>query len=293
MKLAYLGPKGTFSHQAARYWAGQQPHILAAYPTVMATLLAVVKGEVDAAVVPVENSIEGSVNLTMDFLAKEHLQSVTQSGESRPAVYLKIQGELVLDILHCLVAKEADEPLGIIVSHPQALAQCRGYLESRFPNARLEQAESTAHAARLVAQRGRGWGAVCSAYAAAVNNLVVRERGIADISPNQTRFFLVGTTEAKPTGHDKTSLMLALPQDKPGGLHSILWEFAKEDINLTRIESRPSKKELGDYIFFIDCRGHYQVPPLDRVLKLLKEKTVLLHVLGSYPAFSTGSDQHE
>lgn len=273
MKLGYLGPPGTFSHQAAQRWLHRQFDTLVDYSNVMETLMAVVKGQVDAAVVPVENSIEGSVTLTMDLLAQEQLN---------------ILGETVLDINHCLVSKEKKEPLAVIVSHPQALAQCRGYLQKYYPHARLEQAESTAHAAQLVAARPRGWGAISSRYAAEYNNLVVREEGLADFAYNQTRFLLVGRGKVAPTGNDKTSLVFSLPQDKPGGLHAILWEFARENINLTRIESRPSKKELGQYIFFIDCEGHQDTAPLKQVLEILKEKTSLLRVLGSYSVCGNG-----
>ncbi|WP_366922363.1 prephenate dehydratase [Metallumcola ferriviriculae] len=287
MILAYLGPEGTFSHQAAHYWTRQQDCELVSYPTVMATLLAVSRGDVHLAAVPVENSIEGSVNLTMDFLAKEQLRTDMRKTD------ISIQGELVLDIVHCLAAVDKSSPLETILSHPQALAQCRGYLENHFPQVRLEQTESTAHAAAIAAARGAGWGAISSAYAADTYNLAVRQKNIADITPNQTRFLLLGDSEPESTGNDKTSLMLALPQDKPGGLYSILQEFAAAGINLTRIESRPSKKELGDYIFFIDCEGHRRTQPLQRVLSLLNTKTALLSVLGSYPVFVQGSDAHD
>lgn len=287
MKIAYLGPGGTFSHQAAHHWADKQSQNLMAYPTVMATLLAVLDNKADAAVVPVENSIEGSVNITLDFLAEKHL------GTAAGAIKLKILGEVVLDIVHCLVAVDQETFPQVIVSHPQALAQCRGYLKSNYPDARFEQAESTAHAAATVARQGKGWAAVSSTRAAVVNNLVIRQRGIADSALNQTRFLLVGTQDNPPSGEDKTSLLMALPQDKPGGLYSILHEFARSNINLTRIESRPSKKELGEYIFYIDCEGHAATPPLADVLSALKEKTLLLAVLGSYPVYVKGSDNYD
>ena len=275
--LAYLGPAGTFSHQAAQQWVQRDFAGAQDYPSVMETIMAVVNNKAAAAVVPVENSIEGSVAVTMDLLLQEPLH---------------ILGETILDINHCLAAKSKDRPLEIIVSHPQALAQCRGYLQKHYPNTKIQQADSTGRAAQMAADNSPGLGAICSKYAADLNRLEIISENLADSLNNQTRFLLIGhrkaTTGRKATGQDKTSLIVGLPHDKPGGLYEILWEFAQLNINLSRIESRPNKKDLGHYLFYIDCQGHQLETRLAEAINSLKSKASFLQILGSYPVGRNG-----
>jgi len=268
-RLAYLGPAGTFSEQAALIWRQKQGEgDLLPVATIPEAIFAVVRGQAASAVVPVENSIEGAVNLTMDLLAEENLF---------------VQGEIVLKVSHDLLGRpEALVDPQIIYSHPQALAQCRKYLEAKFPGVPVAAAESTAAACRRAAAEQNAL-ALGSSYAARAYNLEILEQAVQDYPDNKTRFVAVGTSEAAPTGDDKTSLVLALPQNRPGGLYRVLQVFAEHEVNLTRIESRPAKAELGEYLFFLDCEGHYQREPLAGVLQELGRNTVLLKVLGSYP----------
>ncbi|GAW90983.1 prephenate dehydratase [Calderihabitans maritimus] len=271
MKLGYLGPQGTFSQQAAQRWiADKAGWELVSYESIPEVILGVAEKRLDAAVVPVENSIEGTVNVTLDMLVEEKS--------------LSIIGEVILEVHHHLIGKQTDwKRVQAIYSHPQALAQCRGFLRQNFQGVSLRTAASTAEAARIVASGPDSWAAISSRFAAELYGLQVLAENIEDYRGNKTRFITVGRGPVKPTGKDKTSMVLALPQDRPGGLYRVLEEFAAEEINLTKIESRPTKKELGEYLFFLDCEGHATDPKLSRVLDRLRRKTALLRILGSYP----------
>lgn len=279
--IAYLGPPGTFSEQAARDWlAGQQVSAeFVPLDTIPEVLMAVAGGRVSFGVVPVENSIEGTVNLTLDLLLQEK--------------GLRVRGEVVQKIRHCLVGRKkvVGGSIRVIYSHPQALAQCRQYLQKYLPDARLQQSASTAEAAYLVSIGASDLAAISSLNAARRYGLEIYADNIQDYPDNKTRFMVVGRDGGDtPTGRDKTSLVVALPENRPGGLYSILKEFADADINLTKIESRPTKKELGEYLFFLDCLGHCEEVRLQSVLERMRAKVALLQVLGSYPRDEMGRD---
>ncbi len=272
--LGYLGPPGTFSEKAARLYAarsGRPDALLCPYPSVPEVFLAAVRGEVDGAVVPVENSLEGAVNITLDLLGQQE--------------ELGIIAEVIVSVRHYLLARPGTHPgeVGVLVTHPHAFAQCYTYLREHLPRAEVRLVASTGEAARIVAEGPPGWAAVAGEEAAAAYGLEVISPEIQDSPYNKTRFPVLARGGAPPSGRDKTSLVFALPEDRPGGLYAILGEFAREGINLTKIESRPAKRELGEYIFFLDCEGHASFPPLREVVARLKEKTAFLRVLGSYP----------
>lgn len=267
--LAYLGPEGTFSQQAAGVWRDKNDYYkLLPFPTIGEAIYAVAEKKAEAAVVPIENSIEGSVNLTLDLLVQEDLV---------------IMGEIVLPVIHNLLGRDKSISPQIIFSHAQALAQCRRYLKNKFPAAKLVATDSTASAALKAAEEKDAF-AIGTEFAASLYGLKVLERNIQDYEENKTRFAVIGHKKMSPSGADKTSLVLALPKNKPGGLYRVLKEFAAEEIDLMRIESRPAKAELGEYLFFLDCEGHCLEEPLSSTLKRLSSLTVFLKILGSYPA---------
>ncbi|KKM08817.1 hypothetical protein SY88_22180 [Clostridiales bacterium PH28_bin88] len=269
--IGYLGPPGTYSEQAAGRWSerGLPGAALVPFDSIPDVIDGVETGTVAHGVLPLENSIEGTVNLTVDLLASHQLS---------------IQGEVVVDIRHCLAATVAGiEEVNEVLSHPQALAQCREYMSRHLRAVSVRQSTSTAEAARMVALSPPGAAAITSVLAAERYGLNILARDIQDYAGNRTRFVAVGKGTVPSTGRDKTSLVLALPKNRPGGLYRALEGFAVQGINLTRIESRPTKKELGDYLFFIDCEGHAEIEPLSTVLRRLEPQTVLLKVLGSYP----------
>ncbi|SMB98334.1 prephenate dehydratase [Thermanaeromonas toyohensis ToBE] len=279
-QVAYLGPEGTFSHEAAVIW-GSAIGVASFFPVenLLEVVQAVLEGRCQAAILPLENSIEGSVNLTQDLLLEE------------PA--LQIVGEVVLEVRHCLASKETDpQNITEVWSHPHALAQCRRFLASRLPKARLCPATSTAGAFVLATSR-KGSAAIGSSFAARLYGLPVLYQGIEDYPGNKTRFVIVSRERVPGRGPYKTSLVLALPENRPGGLYNILRDFAEAGINLTRIESRPTKKELGEYLFFLDCEGHAEREPLAGVLAALRPRTSFLRVLGSYPCYREGGKEDD
>ncbi|HOO53139.1 MAG TPA: prephenate dehydratase [Methanothrix sp.] len=263
--IGVLGPEGTFSEKAARkYSPGADLRYFRDFEEVIA---AVEGGEVDIGVVPLENSLEGSVGMTLDALLCRDV---------------KITGEINLRVRHCLLGVGRSEEVKVILSHPQALAQCRGYLKRRFPEAELRTTGSTSHAAKL-AQEFSEMAAIADAEAAGRYGLSVIERDVQDSDQNVTRFVVVGREAPEPTGRDKTSLAVYLERAEPGSLWEVLGEFATRGINLTRIESRPSKRGLGDYYFFIDLEGHVKDPQVEEALARIRERAAMTKVLGSYP----------
>ncbi|MGI9952880.1 prephenate dehydratase [Moorellaceae bacterium AZ2] len=273
--VAYLGPEGTFSHQAAVAW-GSRVGADAFLPvdSLPEVIRAVHRGESQAAVLPLENSIEGSVNLTLDLLLEEP--------------ELRIIGEVVLEVHHCLAGRTRElARIEEVWSHPQALAQCRRFLAGYLPGVRVCAANSTAEAMRVAASREKV-AAIGSPFAAELYLLPILRRGIEDYPGNKTRFVIIGREAPEREGPYKTSLVLAVPENRPGGLYEVLRYFAEAGINLTRIESRPTKKELGEYLFYLDCEGHAASEPLSGVLAALKPRTALLKVLGSYPCHKEG-----
>jgi len=268
LKIAALGPEGTYSAHAAFMW--DRSAELLYRDDFEAVFEAVESGEAGAGVVPVENSLEGAVSQNMDLLLRR-----------KP----KIVGEVVVPIRHCLLGRGKRTEVRVVVSHPQALAQCRQYLRRSFPGAEIRSTGSTAHAAKL-AQEFPEMAAIAGANVAEKYGLEVLERDIQDNGNNATRFAIISCEPAMMTGRDKTSLAVYLDRDRPGALYAILGEFASRDINLTRIESRPSRRGLGDYYFFIDLEGHRDDPPVRAALDAVRSSATMVKVLGSYPAVS-------
>ena len=270
-RLAYLGPAGTFSEEAAlRYRPDAE---LVPLPTESAVAAAVEAGAVDEGILAIENSIEGSVTRTLDALIHD--------------TRLAIRHELVLPVEHCLIVapQTGAEDVAVIYSHPQALAQCRKFIERRFPQARQEAALSTSAAVEGMMHVGGG-AAISTARAAGLYGGLVLERGVQDNANNKTRFAVVAGTDSQATGRDKTSIAFAVPHDRPGTLVEVLHQFSDRGINLTKIESRPSREELGIYIFLIDLEGHRSDPAVAEALDAVQEIASFFRLLGSYPRSS-------
>ena len=267
--LGYLGPEGTYTEIAARECNGEIDKYIA-FDDIRTLFMAVKEKEVEQAIVPLENSLEGAVTLTLDLLVEIDLQ---------------ITDEIIIPINHSLIANKDLELSEIknVISHPQALAQCRNFLQENLTDYKVNTASSTAEAVKQITKLDESWAAIANHKLADFYPVEVLTEMIQDNKDNWTRFVILGRNQTEITGNDKTSLILSPGRDKPGNLYKILREFARRNINLTRIESRPAKKKLGDYIFFIDCEGHYQQEKLANVLEDLEEKTKWLKVLGSYP----------
>ena len=275
-RIGYLGPAGTYTEQAALLYAPDAE--FTPLPTINAVGAGVANGDLDAGVVPIENSLEGSVTFTQDLL-------ITQTG-------LSIRNEVVIPIDHFLVALpgvEADQ-VRVIFSHPQALAQCRTYLESRFPLAQNEASLSTAAAVADMQGSHVPAAAICPQRATELYDVQVLDRGIQDNPINQTRFAVLARTDHAMTGHDRTSICFSFTVDRPGSLYHCIGEFAQRNINLVKIESRPTKQALGRYIFLIDCDGHRQETDVAAALEGLRQRVDMLKIFGSYP---TWEPQHD
>jgi len=265
MRVATLGPRGTFSQRAAEAYApGAQVALLADLEDVFE---AVERRECDLGLVPLENSLEGSVGLTLDLLS------------SHP---LFIVGEHVEPIRHHLLSRGTLDGVRIVLSHPQALAQCRGFLRRNLRHTEVRATGSTAHAARM-AQEFPEMAAIAPREAAQAYGLRVLAEDIQDGPDNHTRFVAVAHGPGEVEGADKTSILFEL-EDRPGSLHEVLGAFSRRGVNLTKIESRPSKRRLGDYVFFIDLRGAASAPEVAEALWQARGACVSLRVLGSYPA---------
>ena len=272
-RLAYLGPAGTFSEEAAVQYdpnAEMEPHA-----SIPAVALAVASGMADEGVVPIENSLEGSVTFTLDTLIQEDR--------------LLIRRELVLPIEHCLIVKPGTTPgeIQAIYSHPQALAQCRSFLERCFPKAQQIASLSTAAAVDDARESSEISAAIAPRRAAELQEMEILGEGVQDSSTNVTRFVVLAHSDHPRTGRDKTSLCFSFQEDKPGALYNALGVFAHRDINLTKVESRPSKQSLGDYIFLIDMHGHREDPVIAAAIETVRIHTSMLKVFGSYPRWDT------
>ena len=273
--MGFLGPFGTFTEQALRTQADLADGELVPFRTVPDVLDAVEAGDVDLGFVPIENSIEGTVNFTQDALAFDY--------------ELLIEREVVLDIEHCLLAAPGTALADIteVLSIPVATAQCHQYLRSNLPDASITPASSTAEAARtLSANPVAGVAAIAPRNAAALYGLEVIAADIADHGANQTRFVLVGKQLVPaPTGHDRTALVVYQRADQPGSLIGILQEFAARRINLSNLLSRPTKRGgLGDYCFILYADGHIADELMADVMRSLHSKQGAVKFLGSYPA---------
>jgi chorismate mutase/prephenate dehydratase len=266
MTIAFLGPEATFSHLAARMHFGESSRF---FPQtgISRVFDEVEKGSIDWGVVPVENSLEGSVNVTLDRLI------TTQ---------LKIRAEIYLRISQCLISSAKNmKDIKRIYSIPIVLAQCQVWLKTNMPNCVLGETQSTAAAVQMVKGK-KNEAAIGSSLAGKIYGLNLLAEGIEDNSSNMTRFLVIGSGESDATGNDKTSLIFATPHS-PGSLHSALASFARRKINLAKIESHPVKDKLWEYSFFVDMIGHVTDRHVKSCLQELKKKTTFLKILGSYP----------
>ncbi|MTI81867.1 MAG: prephenate dehydratase [Firmicutes bacterium] len=270
-KIAYLGPKGTFCEEAVnKYIQGEQAELLPCN-SIAAVFSSVCNSEADTGIVPIENSSEGAVNQTLDLLAYEY--------------DLKISGEIILDVKHNLLTKPNQDikEISYVFSHPQALAQCQGYLAKHLPNAQIISTSSTAEAVQQVANSDHSWAAVGTTKAARAYRLNVAGDNINDQPDNQTRFIVLSREESTCTIGCKTSLLVSV-LNQPGALFQVLKEFTLRGINLTKIESRPTKMKFGDYLFYIDLEGHRSEANVKEALEGLKTTAQTVKVLGSYPS---------
>ena len=269
--IGFLGPLGTYSEEAALLY---NPTSDKPYPTITAVGEAVASGEIYEGIVPIENSLAGSVIFTLDLLINQ------------PKLF--IRGEIDLPIEHYLVAKPGTDPASIkvIYSHPQALAQCREYLQKNFPQAEQMASLSTVLSVTDSFDSPVPAGAISPRRATELYDVDILDRGIQDMANNVTRFAVIGLSDHEPTGYDKTSMAFTFEEDTPGSLYRVLREFGQRDINLFKIESRPTKQYLGEYIFLMDCAGHREESPMKEALAALSQPTDMLRVLGSYPRWS-------
>jgi prephenate dehydratase len=275
MRIAYLGPAGTFTEDAlgeALPEGGFEPLRTA---TIHDAILAVERGEADRGLVPIENSLEGSVRPTLDTLAFE-TAAVTIAGEHDYRVRVH------------LIVREGTraEDVEAVLSHPQPLAQCQRFLRETFPEVELRNASSTAAAVRMVSESSRPWAALGARTAAAMYGCELLREGVEDSDDNVTRFVWIAPegTEAAGGGAWKTSLVFSeVGADHPGALVECLGEFSGRGINLTRIESRPLRQGLGRYMFFCDLEGPETEPPVAEAIAALRTKAASVRILGSYP----------
>ena len=273
MRVAFLGPEGTFTEEALLSQADLAAGELMPMADIISVIGAVATGEVDAGVVPVENSIEGAVTATLDTLAFEY-----------PTVRVRREMDLAIDLNLMAAAPTSLPDITEIRCHPQVVGQCRRFLRQSLPGARVVAATSNAEAARSVAGL-HGVAAIGPHLAAKLYGLDVLAEHIEDHPDNTTRFWLIGHAVPRPTGHDKTTIVCFQSVDRPGGLLEILQEFAARAINLSKLESRPTKRGLGRYCFFMDAEGHVADELMADCLRNLLAKGHDVVFLGSYPIF--------
>jgi prephenate dehydratase len=278
VRVGYLGPEGTFTHEALIAAPEGRGAELVSLPTVFDAVMAVHDRSLERAFVPIENSLEGSVNATLDALSLE-----TED--------VAIVGEVVHPIRHCLIARaELElERIETVVSHPQATAQCARFIRARLAQARVLQGSSTAEAVRLVAEHEGPWAALGNRLAADRYGCVVLRAGVEDVADNETRFVWlapVGTAVNGPGAWKTAIVFWGVGSEAPGWLVACLAEFASRDVNLTRIESRPRKQGLGRYMFFVDLEGRDTDPHVADALEGLRAHVETLRVLGSFPAWA-------
>ncbi len=265
-KVAFLGPEATFSHIASQHYFGTSAQFVPV-ETIVDVFEEVSSERAHFGVVPIENSIEGVVATTLD--------AIYEYG-------LKVCGEIYEAISHHLMNQTGKlEDIKKILSHPQAIAQCRKWLRKKLPSVPIETVSSTAFAAKWAAV-DETVAAIASLMAAKIYHLQIVAKNIEDLKGNSTRFWIIGKTEMPPSGEDKTSLIFSVA-DKPGALFEVLKCFAERKINLTKIESRPSKNEPWKYIFFLDCEGHIKDPEVADCLEEMQKYCIQVVWLGSYP----------
>ena len=277
MRIGYLGPQGTYSEEVILHlYQGlnsDRKKIFLPFHNISATIKAAANGEVDECAVPIENSLEGSVNITLDTLAHE--------------VDLPIVKEIVWPISHNLLVKGEGKNIDQIISHPQALAQCRKYLEKNYPRAKVTPVDSTSEAVYLVAGGKKNAAAIGSARSAKIYDLKILASGIEDNKNNSTRFVVIRKEPSLPAaecagGIFKTSVICQIEGNSPGSLCAVLQEFAGRQVNLTRIESRPARTGLGQYIFFLDMEGSIADKNVRESMEAVRKQSVMFKNLGSY-----------
>jgi chorismate mutase/prephenate dehydratase len=265
MTIAYFGPEATFTHQAAIQKFGASLNY-SAQKTIADVFAEVSKKSADYGVVPVENSTEGVVTHTLDMFVDSDLKIVSQ---------------IVLRIQQCLMSNSPRAKIKKLYVHPQSLAQCRGWLAKNLPRVEIVETSSNARSAEL-ATKEKFSAALGGILAAEKYGLKILAQGIQDNAVNATRFLVLGRQCSPPTGNDRTSLMISVA-DKSGALHEAIAAFRKFKINMTKIESRPSKRKAWEYFFFIDCAGHFQDAKVAKAIQLLSKHCNFVKILGSYP----------
>ncbi len=277
MRIAYLGPPGTFSEEAVSRCDLARGGEGVPFPSFADAYRALRRGEVDGALLPIENSIEGSVGATLDLLV----------GEPGPL----IRRELLLPVRQHLLARPGTklEDVTRVLSHPQPFGQCSRFLRERLPGAALLPTLSTADAARQVAEGEASAAAIGSRAAATRYGLALLAESIQDVDENVTRFVLLAQADEGSTGADRTSIAFTLNRDQPGGLYEVLGEFAKRGINLSKVESRPMKEALGHYVFFLDFEAHRLDARGADALTGVRARVHRLYLLGSYPRVGSAS----
>lgn len=277
-RIAYLGPPGTYTEDATERYDPSAER--APYPTIAATAEAVRSGEADEGVAPIENSLEGAVNDTLDLLIRE--------------TTLQVRQEILVPIRHCLLVKPGTQAAEVeaIYSHPQALGQCRQYLEAHFPQAGIVASLSTAASVGQMQDSGVPAAAIASRRAANLYGAEVLAEDIQDQGGNTTRFVVLAKEDHAPTGDDKTSICFDFDEDQgplvgdtPGLLYNVIGEFARRNISMTKIESRPAKTEMGRYTFLVDLMGHRTEPTMAEALEAVQRRASRVKVFGSYPRF--------
>ena len=268
-KIAYLGPPGTYSEQAAKQWNDVDE--LLPVESIPAVAKSVEEGESYQGVVPIENSIEGGVTFTLDLLIHDST--------------LSICGEVIVPINHYLMAqKEIDfESITTVFSHPQSLGQCRQFLLNNIPQAILVASLSNAKAVEEMLDSTPNSAAISSERSANLYGATVLQKNVEDNPNNETRFVILSHDDHEITLNDKTSLCFEFDGDSPGILSESLTEFAARNINLVKIESRPNKRRLGRYVFLVDIDGHRKTVEVKQALDSLQKKVSMLKIFGSYP----------
>jgi chorismate mutase/prephenate dehydratase len=266
LTIAYLGPEATFTHQAAIRKFGSSLDY-SDQKTITDVFAEVSRNRADYGVVPIENSTEGVVTHTLDMFVDSDL---------------KIVAQIVMPVQHCLLSKSRRSQIRLLYAHPQSLGQCRVWVQTNLPRAEIMETSSNARSAELAAKEKYS-AAIAGVLASEKYKVPVVDYDIQDNVANATRFLVLGRQCSPPTADDRTSIMFSLI-DRVGALHRALAAFRRHRINMTKIESRPSKRKAWEYIFFVDCDGHCEDPKLARALKMLGEHCSYLKVLGSYPA---------
>lgn len=267
LRISYFGVPGSFTHQAALQKFGSGGVTYVAAPAFADIFQAVERQHADFGIVPIENSTEGGINEVIDRFTQTKL---------------KIAGEVYLPVHQNLICSGPLDGVKVVASHPQGLAQCRNWLRSNLPKAELRKSTSTVEGIEWAA-KDPTIAAIGSTLAARIHDVPVLYRNIEDVPDNITRFLIIGQKSPGRSGKDKTSLMFAI-KDAPGALYAMLGGFEKHKVNMTRIESRPSKRKAWEYIFFVDLQGHIEDPAVAKALEDLETRCKHIEVLGSYPA---------